>query len=310
MRWTVDDMPDLAGKTAVVTGANSGLGLETAAALATKGAHVVMACRNQAKAKAAVDEITTRTPDASLEVIPLDLSRLDSVDAFASAFKAAHPKLDILANNAGVMFCPRGTTADGFEAHFGTNHLGHFALTGRLMDVIAATPGARVVTLSSEFAQFGKINLGDLNMERSFSRMRAYANSKLANQSFALELDRRLKKAGASAISVGAHPGYSATNLQSAGLSEGEPDLWARANTGFMVFTNAAVAQSAAMGALPTLRGATAPDVEGGDYYGPRGPFNLRGYPGRCRKLPRAKDEATAAALWDKSQEMTGVAYL
>ena len=308
-RWDTSRMPDLSGRTAVVTGANSGLGWHTAAALASRGAHVVMACRNPEKTAAAIGRIRSLHPGATLEHIPLDLADLASVAAFAEAYRRAQTRLDILCNNAGVMFAPQGETRDGFEIHFGTNHLGHFALTGRLMDLVLATPGSRVVTVASEFARLGRIRLDDLNMRKGYSRVFAYANAKLANLVFAIELQRRLEKAGSGTISAAAHPGYSATNLQSAGVGMGTPDALARFGDWSMKYLNRWVAQDAAIGALPTLLAATEPSVKGGDYYGPEHFFGLRGYPDHAPKPRRAKDGDVAARLWALSEQMTGVTY-
>ena len=306
-RWDTKDMPDLTGKTAVVTGANSGLGFHTASALAAKGAQVVMACRDAKKADAAAAQIRAAVPNAKLEFQPLDLASLASVKAFASSF-GDHP-LHILCNNAGVMFAPRGRTADGYETHFGTNYLGHFALTGGLMGPLLATPGARVVTVASEFARLGRIHLDDLNGERRFSRVWAYANAKLANLMFALELQRRLAAKGAGLISVAAHPGYSATNLQAAGVNMGEPDALARFGDWSMRWMNQSIAQSAAMGALPSLLAATAPGVKGGDYYGPANLFGLRGYPARSGRPFQANNLDVSRRLWSASEAMTGVTF-
>lgn len=308
-RWDTSRMPNLSGRTAVVTGANSGLGLHTATALAAKGAHVVMACRNPDKTAAAIAAIRGLHPGATLEHIPLDLADLSSVAAFAEAYRRSRTRLDILCNNAGVMFAPRGVTKDGFETHFGTNHLGHFALTGRLMDMVLATPGSRVVTVASEFARLGRIRLDDLNMRGGYSRVWAYANAKLANLMFAIELQRRLDKRGATTISAAAHPGYSATNLQSAGVGMGTPDTLARFGDWSMKYLNRWVAQDAAVGALPTLLAATEPSVKGGDYYGPEHFFGLRGYPARAPKPPQSKDPRVAAELWPLSEQMTGVTF-
>lgn len=308
-RWDTRDMPDLSGKVAVVTGANSGLGLHTATALAAKGAHVVMACRDGGKAGTAMAQIRAETPKAGLEYMPLNLASLASVKRFGEAFAGRHKRLDILCNNAGVMFAPRGTTEDGFETHFGTNHLGHFALTGALMEPLLATPGARVVTVASEFARLGAIRLDDLNGEKRFSRMAAYANAKLANLMFAMELQRRLEAKGAGPISAAAHPGYSATNLQAAGVRMGEPDALARVGDWSMKWLNRSVAQSAAMGALPSLLAATAPGVKGGDYYGPANLFGMRGYPAKSGRPFQANDADVARRLWAASEAMTGVTF-
>lgn len=308
-RWDTSRMPDLHGKVAIVTGANSGLGWETAAALAERGAHVVMACRDGDKAAEATARIRRRHCAAALEHIPLDLSDLSSVAAFADAFRRGHQRLDLLVNNAGVMFAPKGQTKDGFEVHLGTNHLGHFALTGRLIDLMLATPASRIVSVSSEYARLGRIDLEDLNGDRRYDRQSAYANAKLANLMTALELQRRLSKNGAQTISVAAHPGLSATNLQSAGVSMGDPDALARFAKWLMRHMNHWISQSAAMGALPTLRAATAPDVKGAEYYGPELLWGLRGYPRRAPIPRHAKDTTVAAELWRRSEEMTGVTF-
>lgn len=310
MRWDTGAMPDQSGKLAVVTGANSGLGLHTADELAARGAHVVIAARDGAKAEAAMARIKARTPGAGLEHMPLNLADLASVAAFAEQFKARHGRLDLLINNAGVMFSPRGRTADGFETHMGTNHLGHFALTGHLLETVLATPGSRVVTVASEFAHYGRIPLDDLNLERRFSRVSAYANAKLANLVFALELQRRLAARGAGTISVAAHPGYSATNLQTAGVRMGEPDALARFGDWLMKYLNQWVAQPALMGALATLRAATDPNVKGGDYYGPDRLMHLRGYPDHSPKPRQTRDAEVAQRLWALSEDLTGVRYL
>ena len=226
--WTAEDMPDLSGRVAAVTGANSGIGFETARGLARKGAHVVLASRDEAKGTAAMRELQSELPQASLELMTLDLADLSSVRSFAEAYLSSHDRLDILVNNAGVMAIPYRETADGFEMQFGTNHLGHFALTGLLLPVILDTPGARVVTVSSGLHRMGKIELGDLHGESGlqgkadYSKRGAYANSKLANLLFAFELQRRLDAVGSDVRSVAAHPGYAATNLQTAGSRDGE----------------------------------------------------------------------------------------
>ncbi len=259
-QWTVEKMPDLSGRLAVVTGANSGIGFETTRELARKGAHVVMACRNLEKAQAAQQEILSETPGALLEVIQLDLADLAAVHEFVDAFNQRHNTLDILINNAGVMAIPRRTTADGFEMQFGADHLGHFALTGLLLEPILQTPRARIVTVSSMMHQRGKINFDDLQGEGSYNKNGAYSQSKLANLLFAFELQRKLEAIGASAISVGAHPGYAATNLQFAGPRMEHSTI----GTILMQIGNGLFAQSAAMGALPLLYAATATDVQGG----------------------------------------------
>jgi NAD(P)-dependent dehydrogenase (short-subunit alcohol dehydrogenase family) len=252
--WTTENIPDLGGKIAIVTGGNSGIGFETARALARKGVSVIVASRNLARGEVAAGRIRQEHLQADLSVMELDLADLSSVSRFADAFRLSFPRLDILVNNAGVMATPYGKTADGFEMQIGTNHLGHFALTGFLIDILMRTPGARIVTVSSFAHLFGRINFDDLNSENRYWRWMAYCQSKLANLLFAYELQRRLERAGSSAISVAAHPGYSATNLQD--------------DTEFR-FLNSLFAQSPEMGALPVLYAATASDVEGGDFYGP-----------------------------------------
>ncbi|HEY2428538.1 MAG TPA: oxidoreductase [Acidimicrobiales bacterium] len=246
-RWTTDHMPALDGRTAVVTGANSGLGFETATALAAHGAEVVLACRDEGRGKDALEAIRSTHPAARVELRLLDLADLSSVRSFAEGFAPAHPGLDILVNNAGVMAIPHRRTADGFEMQFGTNHLGHFALTGLLLGPLTARPGARVVTLSSIMAHTGRINFADLQHERHYQKWIAYGQAKLANQLFTIELDRRARANGLDLVSVAAHPGYAATNLQAAGArmqGQGRQEQ-------LMELGNRVFAQSAAAGALP-----------------------------------------------------------
>ncbi len=293
--WTNNDIPDLTGRTAVVTGANSGIGFDEARALAAKGAHVILACRNKPRGEAAFEQILAEHPLAKAEVIQLDLSDLSSIRRFAGEFLKRFDRLDILFNNAGIMMVPFGKTADGFERQFGTNHLGHFALTGLLLDRIRRTPRARVVTVSSNAHRRGAIDFGNLNAEKRYSRMGAYGQSKLANLLFTYELQRRFEKARIDAFAVAAHPGFSATNLAP----------WRIARWFIPLFS-----QSSAMGALPELYAATAPDVRGGEYYGPGGMNEARGYPIRTRSIPPSYDLDTAARLWKVSEEMTGVRYL
>ena len=300
-KWSSEQIPDQHGRTAIVTGANSGLGLATARELARHGAHVVLACRNTAKGERALAEIRAVAPDTQVELAALDLSSLDSVGSFAERYLADHDGLDLLINNAGLMAPPRGVTTDGFELQLGTNHLGHFALTGWLIGAMEGRADARVVTLSSGMHKVGRINFDDLQFERRYSRWRAYGQSKLADLMSALELDRRLRAAGSTVVSVAAHPGYAATNLQTAA-----PPLIDRLA---LTFTNAIVAQSAEMGALPTLYAATYPDLPGGSYVGPDGVGELRGHPHICTPSRAARDEAVAARLWAVSEELTGVHF-
>jgi NAD(P)-dependent dehydrogenase (short-subunit alcohol dehydrogenase family) len=300
-KWSSEQIPDQHGRTAIVTGANSGLGLATARELARHGASVVLACRNTARGEGAVREIQVAVPDARLELAELDLSSLASVRSFAERFRAGHDGLDLLIANAGLMAPPRGETADGFELQLGTNHLGHFALTGRLIGVMEGRPDARVVTLSSITHRTGRINFDDLQSERRYRRWAAYGQSKLADLMTALELDRRLRAAGSTVISVAAHPGYAATNLQTA-----SPPLLDRA---VMRVMNAIAAQSADMGALPTLYAATFPGLAGGSFVGPDGFAELRGHPHIVAPNRAARDEDVAARLWTVSEELTGVRF-
>jgi NAD(P)-dependent dehydrogenase (short-subunit alcohol dehydrogenase family) len=300
-RWTTEQIPDQSGRTAVVTGANSGLGLVSARELARRGARVVLACRNTEKGRAAVQAISQAAPGAQVELAALDLGSLASVQAFAESFRATHEGLDLLLNNAGVMAPPRQVTADGFELQLGTNLLGHFALTGRLLGALEGRADARVVTLSSIAHKTGRIDFDDLQSERRYSRWRAYGQSKLADLMFALELDRRLRAAGSSVKSLAAHPGYAATNLQSAAVPT--PDRLV------MAVTNALLAQSAERGALPSLYAATKPGLEGGTYVGPDGVGELRGHPRVVSPTRAARDEVVAARLWEVSEQLTGVSF-
>ena len=287
MKWTAQDMPAQNGRTFVITGSNSGIGLEAARALGAAGAHVVVACRDTAKGEHAVAEL-----DGDFDVRRLDLADLASVRAFAEGLEG---DVDVLINNAGVMAVPRGQTADGFELQLGTNHLGHFALTGLLLPRMRD----RVVTISSQAHRTGRINFGDLQSERRYQRWLAYGQSKLANLLFMLELQRRLDAAGSSLRSVAAHPGYSATNLQFHTQSIQDQ---------VMGVFNHLIAQSAQMGALPTLYAATE-DVPGAAYVGPDGLFEQRGHPKLVDMAGAAKDEDAARRLWEASEELTGVTF-
>jgi NAD(P)-dependent dehydrogenase (short-subunit alcohol dehydrogenase family) len=295
--WDVEDIPDQTGRVAVVTGANSGLGLVTARELARAGARVVLACRNLDKAHAAVDQIRAAVPEAQVQLEELDLASLASVRGFAERLKATRDGLDLLINNAGIMGTPRRRTADGFELQFGTNHLGHFALTTALLETMEGREDARVVTLSSTAHKMGRINFDNLNGDRHYFRWNAYGQSKLANLLFALELERRLRAAGSTVKSLAAHPGYAATNLQSTG-----PPLVDRL---VMKVGNAAVAQSDEMGALPILYAATQPGLEGGTYIGPDSFREQRGHPTIVQPNGRARDPETARRLWEVSERLT-----
>ncbi|MFQ5434874.1 MAG: oxidoreductase [Anaerolineae bacterium] len=288
-KWTQKDIPELSGNVAIVTGANSGIGYETALALAQKGAAVVMACRNLPKANAAAEQIRQSSPPGTAAAMKLDLGDLDSVKEFAAAFKAQFNRLDMLINNAGVMVPPYGKTAQGFETQIGVNHLGHFALTGLLLDTLLQTPNSRVVTVSSNMHHFGRIDFDDLNWERkTYNPNQAYGQSKLANLLFTYELQRKLAAAGRDTIAVTAHPGWTATNLQR--------------HSRLARFFNPFFAQSQPMGALPTLRAAADPSVKGGEYYGPGGFMEQRGYPKRVESNDRSQ-------LWDLSEELTGISF-
>jgi NAD(P)-dependent dehydrogenase (short-subunit alcohol dehydrogenase family) len=302
-KWTTQDIPDQSGRTAVVTGANSGLGLVTARELARRGARVVMACRNTTKGAEAVKQIQAELPGAELELLPLDLGELSSVAAFADSVRGGAGKdgIDLLINNAGVMASPRRHTADGFELQLGTNHLGHFALTARLIDLVALKDGARVVTLSSGAHKMGRISFDDLQGERHYMRWSAYGQSKLANLLFALELHRRLRAAGSQVASLAAHPGYAATNLQSAAAPAIDRLI--------MVASNLLIAQSAEAGALPQLYAATEPKAESGTYIGPDGIGEFRGHPHVCTPSGAARNEETAARLWDVSEDLVGLKF-
>ena len=301
-KWTADDVPDQSGRVAIVTGANSGLGLATGRELARRGAHVALAVRNTEKGEVARREIEDEVPGAAVSVRRLDLCSLDSVRSFAEEFRADNDGLDLLVNNAGLMAPPRGETSDGFELQIGTNHLGHFALTGRLLDLMQGREDARVVTVTSGAHRMGHIDFDDLQGERSYNRWRRYGQSKLANLLFALELDRRLRAGGSAVKSVAAHPGYAATNLQSAA-----PPLL---DTLIMKVSNLVIAQSGDMGALCQLYAATAPGVEGGNFIGPDGFMEQRGHPKKVRPHnSEADDPEIARRLWEVSEELTGVTY-
>jgi NAD(P)-dependent dehydrogenase (short-subunit alcohol dehydrogenase family) len=298
--WTTADVPDQAGRTAVVTGANSGIGFEAARVLAEHGAAVILACRDTGKAKNAAARIAVTAPQAAVTVVRLDLASLASVREAAEEIRAGHDALDLLINNAGLMMPPRGVTADGFELQIGTNHLGHFALTGLLLDRLLPAGGSRVVTVSSNGHRVGRINFGDLQSERGYRRMAAYGQSKLANLLFTYELQRRLAAAGARTAALAAHPGTSSTELTR--YMPAALDIANRA-------LGWAYSQSARMGALPTLRAATDPAASGGEYYGPGGRFEFKGYPRRVQSSARSHDREVQRRLWQESQELTDVTY-
>jgi NAD(P)-dependent dehydrogenase (short-subunit alcohol dehydrogenase family) len=293
-KWTSDDVPGQQGRLAVITGANTGLGFETARVLAGHGAAVVLAVRDTDKGKRAADRITGAVPGASVTVQRLDLASLDSVRAAADELRSAHPRIDLLINNAGLMYPPKQVTQDGFELQFGTNHLGHFALTGLLLDRMLPVPGSRVVTVSSVGHRIqARIHFDDPQWERSYSRVGAYGQSKLANLMFTYELQRRLSSTGTT-IAVAAHPGFASTELMR--------------HTPASALT-APLGQNAEMGALPELRAATDPGVLGGQYYGPGGFLGLRGYPEVVASSRRSHDTAVQRRLWAVSEELTGVTF-
>jgi NAD(P)-dependent dehydrogenase (short-subunit alcohol dehydrogenase family) len=306
--WTTGDIPGQAGRTALVTGGNSGLGYQTVLQLARKGAHVLLAARDQARGAAALERLGAEAPASQVELAQLDLADLDSVGRFAGEFLASGESLGLLVNNAGVMAIPhRETTAQGYERQFGTNHLGHFALTGRLLPALTRQPGSRVVTVSSNRHKQAKgIDFGDLQAEHSYRPWHAYDQSKLANAMFVLEFDRRLRAAGLDVVSAGAHPGFAATNLQITGPRSGGTSLVARG----MGLATRLFAQPAGDGALPTLYAATAGNVHGGEYFGPDGRGEMRGHhPKLVQFSPAAHDAAAAARLWAVSEELTGVTF-
>ena len=300
-KWTAADVPDQTGRVAVVTGANAGLGLETAAVLAERGARVVVAVRDLGKGEKAVGEIERRTPNADVALQQLDLSSLASVRTAADELRAAYPRIDLLINNAGVMYPPKQTTADGFELQFGTNHLGHFALTGLLLDHLLQVEGSRVVTVASiaHNIQAG-IHFDDLQWERSYNRVAAYGQSKLANLMFTYELQRRLAATQTPTVAVAAHPGISNTELMRHIPGSGLPGFSALAGL---------VTNSPAVGALATLRAATNPAVRGGQYYGPSGFRELVGHPVLVQSNRQSHDTDVQQRLWSVSEELTGVKF-
>lgn len=304
-RWTEDEIGDRSGTVALVTGANSGIGWEAARALAQHGAHVVMACRSTERASEALERIEATDPAGSLEIIELDLADLGSVARAAKDFGAHHDRLEVLVNNAGLMWTPRQRTAQGFEMQFGVNHLGHFALTGHLMPVLASAERARVVTVSSMGHRPGRIDFDDINSDDGYSPYRAYFQSKLANLLFTRELQRRLAGIHSTVMAVAAHPGASETNLG----HESPGGLAGRLMVVGRPLTDRLFTQSAQMGALPTLRAATDPAARGGDYFGPGGFMEQRGHPVKVEMSSRARDLSVARRLWDLSEEMTGVRY-
>ena len=297
-KWTQDDAGSQEGRVFVVTGANSGIGYEVARMLSDKGASVVMACRSAERAEAALNRLKQAVPNAQAEVMALDLADLESVRAFAAAFADRHSRLDGLINNAGLMAIPRQLTKQGFEMQLGVNHLGHFALTARLLPQLSATEGSRIVNVSSEVHRQGKIRFDDLMGERRYSRWGAYMQSKLANVLFTRRLNTEFSAKGRAITAYACHPGYAATELQGRSKRPFE-DFF------FTKITNRLVAQSAAMGALPTLRAAVDPSLAAGAYVGPAGYFGARGYPEVVAPSRAAQSDEDAERLWKVSAELT-----
>jgi NAD(P)-dependent dehydrogenase (short-subunit alcohol dehydrogenase family) len=303
-KWTAEQIPSQAGRTALVTGANSGIGYQAALELARHGAHVLLGCRNAAKGRAALDRLMREAPGASAEVAELDMASLASIRAFAAAFAARGIVLDLLINNAGVMALPaRELTPDGFERQFGTNHLGHFALTGLLMPQLLASPAPRVVTVASLAHRNGKIEFDNLQSERKYKPWDAYGASKLANILFAKELDRRARAAQSRLVSVAVHPGVSTTNIIENGPGSNGLKAVVLKLVGPMIM------QPDAAGALPTLYAATSPDAKGGEYIGPDGWMEMKGSPVVVQPRANGLDTAVGARLWTVSEALTGVTY-
>lgn len=296
MNWSVNELGNLEGRIAIVTGSNSGIGFETAKALAKHGAHVVMACRNEVVATAKAKEIIQSFPKAKITVKKCDFSDLNSIKEFAESFNKSFETLDLLINNAGVMGLPKGYSKQGYEITFATNHLGHFALTGYLMEKLEKTADSRVVTLSSLAHKWGTIDFENLNAEKKFSKTKVYSQSKLANLLFHFELSRRLKRANSSVKAVAAHPGWTITNLQS--------------NTPLVRCLNPVFGQMPVDGALPSLAAATLPAAQLGDYFGPSGVRELKGPPKLVNATPLASDKVVSEKLWKVSEELTGVRFL
>jgi NAD(P)-dependent dehydrogenase (short-subunit alcohol dehydrogenase family) len=303
--WTVENMPDLDGRVAVVTGANSGIGRETALALARRHAHVVLACRSATRAEEALDDLARRVPGATMEVLIVDLADERSFEAAADAFVARHDRLDLLINNAAVMAVPLTRTASGRELQLATNHLGHFALTGRLLGLLLQTPGSRVVSVTSIAHRVGRIDFDDLDAERSYGRWRRYAQSKLANLLFAQELQRRLEGAGQKTAAVAAHPGVSRTNLGKTGAR----GFMARVEATGRPLWDRVVSQPAAAGALPVLRATVDENLRGVECFGPGGVLQARGLPRPVGVAPGARRADVARRLWHASEVLTGVRY-
>ncbi|MCF8260076.1 MAG: SDR family NAD(P)-dependent oxidoreductase [Melioribacteraceae bacterium] len=295
-KWNETNVGDLSGKVVIVTGSSSGIGFDNARVLVGKNAEVIIAVRNAEKGNNAIEKIKSTVPNANLKLMLLDLSDLGSVKSFAENFKNQYTKLDILINNAGVMIPPYSKTKDGFELQFGTNHLGHFALTALLFDLIKSTPGSRIINVASNAHKMGKLNFEDLQWEnRKYEAWKSYGDSKISNLYFTYELARRLAKSNIEVIAAASHPGWTATELQR--------------HSGFVEFLNKLFAQNIEMGALPTLYAATEKDVKNGDYFGPDGWQEWKGYPKKVESNALSKDESIAKQLWGTSEELTGLKF-
>jgi len=302
--WTADNIPNLTGKIIVITGANGGLGFESAQTLAEKGATIVMAVRSMDKGEKARSDILRTHPQVSLDLMKLDVGDLSSVRKFAEDFKSKYDRLDILINNAGVMAIPRQETVDGFEMQLGVNHLGHFALTSLLLDVIVKTPNARIHNVTSSANYTGTINFDDLMGEQNYGRWSAYGQSKLANVFFTFELQKRLTAAGFDTITNTSHPGFVYTNLQANSVKQSETKMEAL----LYRIIEPIMAQDISMGILPMLYGSTAEDAKGGTFYGPR-TLNIRGYPAEKKANKEANDAQALKRFWEISEKLTGVTY-
>ncbi len=302
-KWTIDNIPDLKDKTVIVTGGNSGLGYESVKAFAMKGAEVILASRSKENGEHSRDEILKEFPGATIEVMILDLGDLESVKGFASEFRKKYNRLDVLMNNAGIMMSPYFRTKDGFEGQMGINHLGHFALTGLLMDILKKTPGSRVVNVSSNAHKRGKMDFNNLLFEngRDYSPTRAYGRSKLANLLYTYELQRRLERNNSNTLAVAAHPGVAMTNL----ARYLEKKLLLKLLFPVLKW----LAQDQTSGALPQIRASVDPNVKGGEYYGPDGKNEFKGYPVRVESNAASHDRKDAARLWEESERLTGVEY-
>lgn len=304
--WGQEHIPSQEGKRILITGANSGIGLQAASVLAAKGAHLILACRNESKAREAMAHIRRQSPKAALHYLPLDLGCLASVREMAEMFHEQYDSLDCLINNAGVMWLPQSKTVDGFESQIGTNHLGHFALTGLLLPALLNNAGSRVVTVSSIAHKAGNLNFDDLFFtRRPYGKHKAYSQSKLANLVFSRELERRLNAAGCQTLSVAVHPGVASTNLAVPGYEQSGAKLLAS----LAKLVSPLITQSAEKGALPTLYAATEPKIEGGEYIGPNGFYEAFGYPGPAKSTGRSKNPEIARQLWELSEQLTGVTY-